>query len=188
MHGRPKRCRCPARASYVAVLVDLDDRPRERAHLEALCERFAVPLPRVGATHLARQLGKLRLKWERHGEFSGYLIIAAGAASWPFAEPAATLMPADWLASVPGQTIAAVHVDIVPGTGLARDSASLAGHFDGHAVIGAAIAEGAGAVFSDFRLHDDGFSRWLVLDERPDAGAGRAHPCSGWWRSRPTGC
>jgi uncharacterized membrane-anchored protein len=56
-------------------------------------------------------------------------------------------------------------VDLVAGAGWARDNASLAAFFGGQSVVGAAIAEGAGAVFSDFRLHDDGFSRWLVLDE-----------------------
>jgi uncharacterized membrane-anchored protein len=166
VHARPpETVQVPARASYLAVLVDAGERSREQAHLEALCARFAIPAPRADATHLRASFGNLRLKWERHGEFSGYLIIAAGAASRPFAEPAAALMPPDWLAAVPGQTIAAVHVDLVPGAGWARDNASLAAHFGGQGVVGAAIAEGAGAVFSDLRLHDDGFSRWLVLDE-----------------------
>ena len=164
-HARPpETVLAPARASYLAVLIDVDDRNRELAHLEALCKRYAIPVPPAGANHWRAQLGTLRLKWERHGEFSGYLIIAPGAAVRPFAEPAATLMPADWLSAVPGRTIAAAHVDIVPGAGMPVDGASLAGHFGGQGVAGSQIAEGAGAVFTDFRVHDDGFSRWLVLD------------------------
>ena len=65
---------------------------------------------------------------------------------------------------MPGRTIAATHVDIVPGEGVAFDAAALAAFFGGHGVAGSSIAEGAAAVFTDFRLHDDGFSRWLVLD------------------------
>jgi uncharacterized membrane-anchored protein len=165
VHARPpETVASPARASYVAVLIDSDDRARELAHLEALCRRYAIPLPPSGATHFRASVGAFRLKWERHGEFSGYLIIAPGAATRPFVEPAAMLMPAEWLSSVPGRTIAAAHVDIVDGQGMELDAAALAGHFGGHGVAGSSIAEGAGAVYTDFRIHEDGFSRWLVLD------------------------
>jgi uncharacterized membrane-anchored protein len=164
-HARPpETVRTPARASYLAVLIDADERRRELAHLEALCRRHALPAPPADANHWRAQLGDLRLKWERHGEFSGYLMITADAAATPFAEPAASLLPADWLQAVPGRTMAAAHVDIVRGAGMATDSAALAPHFGGQAVAGSLIADGAGAVFTDFRIHDDGFSRWLVLD------------------------
>jgi uncharacterized membrane-anchored protein len=165
VHARPPETLvAPSRASYIAVLIDGDDRPRELAHLEALCRRHAIAPPPPGATHFRASLGALRLKWERHGEFSGYLIIAPGAAARPFAEVAAALMPADWLSAVPGRTIAAAHVDIVGGQGMDPDAAALAMHFGGHGVAGSSIADGAGAVYTDFRIHEDGFSRWLVLD------------------------
>jgi uncharacterized membrane-anchored protein len=165
VHARPpETVVVPSRASYVAVLIDSDDRGRELAHLEKLCRRFAVSGPPAGATHFRATFGSMRLKWERHGEFSGYLIIAPGTAAQPFAQPAATTLPSDWLADVPGQTIAASHVDIVAGMSTRHDATVLAGHFDGNGVAGSSIAEGAAAVFTDFRIHDDGFSRWLVLD------------------------
>ena len=165
VHARPpETVVTPARASYLAVLIDGDDRSRELAHLELLCKRYGIASPPADARHFRASVGALRLKWERHGEFSGYLFVAPGMAARPFAEPAALLMPADWLAAVPGRTIAATHVDIVPGPGMAFDAAALAAHFGGHGVAGSSIAEGAGAVFTDFRIHEDGFSRWLVLD------------------------
>jgi len=165
VHARPpETVVTPARASYVAVLVDSDERGRERAHLEALCRRFAQPLPAASTTHHRVTVGTVRLKWERHGEFSGYLFIAQGAAAQPFAEPAATLVDADWLGAVPGRTIAATHVDIVSDTAVAGDALALAEHFGGHGVTGASIAERAASVFTDFRIHDDGVSRCLVLD------------------------
>ncbi len=165
VHARPpETLAAPARASYIAVLIDGDDRPRELAHLQSLCERYAIAPPPAGATHFRANLGALRFKWERHGEFSGYMITAPDAASRPFAEVAAALMPADWLSAVPGRTIAAAHVDIVRGQDMDLDAGTLAGHFGGHGVAGSSIAEGAGAVYTDFRIHEDGFSRWLVLD------------------------
>jgi uncharacterized membrane-anchored protein len=160
----PESVAGPARCSYIAVLIDSDDRGREHAHLEALCQRFAQPLPPSGATHFRTALGTLRLKWERHGEFSGYLFIAGGAAEQPFAAPAATLLPAEWMAGVPGRTIAAMHVDIVADDGQRIDAAALSALFSGHGVAGANIAEQAATVFTDFRIHADGFSRCLVVD------------------------
>ncbi len=175
VHARPpENVEVPARASYVAVLVDDDDRPRERAHLESLCRRFAQPLPPAGATHHRSSFGPLHLKWERHGEFSGYLIVAPGAGSAPFAEPAASLLLADWMAGVPGRTIAAMHVEFVAGANVDDAAAPMAGHFGAQAVVGSRITEGAADVFTDFRIHDDGFSRCLVLDHGLTAGqAGR---------------
>lgn len=165
VHARPPvPLDTPARASYVALLVDAEDRPREQAQLAALCARFGVEPPAPGATHFLARLGELRVKWERHGEFSGCTFFADGPGPAPFAEPAASLLPAGWLAGWPGRTLAAAHAELIAG-----DDAPWAGHFpaatfDGHIVVGADIAEGAGRAFTDFRIHGDGFSRFVLLD------------------------
>ena len=175
VHARPPEAvRAPMRASYLAVMIDADERAREAAHLQSLCQRFSVPPPLPGATHYRAGFGAVRLKWERHGEFSGYLLIAPGAAARPFAEPAASLLSADWLAGIPGHTVAAAHVELVTDGAVAPDPAALGEHFGGHAVIGADIADGAASVFTDFKIHEDGFSRFLVADRRLTPGqAGR---------------
>lgn len=175
VHARPPgTVLTPARASYIAVLVAAEDRPRELAHLAWLCERQGLPAPAPDATHLRVELGALRLKWERHGEFSGYLFIAGGAAARPFAEPAPAALPAGWLTDIPGPTIAAVQVDLLPGAVEPLDTVELTEHFAGHAVVGSRIADGAATVYSDFRVHDDGYSRYLVFDRKLTRGqAGR---------------
>jgi uncharacterized membrane-anchored protein len=54
VHARPPEpIPTPARASYVAVLVDADDRGRESAHLARLCERYAVTPPAREVTHFS---------------------------------------------------------------------------------------------------------------------------------------
>ena len=175
VHARPPEpVQTPARASYIAVQIDTDDRAREKAHLAWLCQRHGVMPPAADATHLRCDIGAVRLKWERHGEFSGYLLIVAGAAERPFGEPAAASMPAGWLADIPGPTVAAVHVDLLAGAAEPLEAAELTEHFGGHAVAGSRIAEAAGSVYTDFRIHDDGFSRYLVFDRQLTQGqAGR---------------
>jgi uncharacterized membrane-anchored protein len=167
VHARPPMpVETPSRASYVAILVDPDDRDRERQHLATLCGRHASPAPAPGATQFSAKLGALRVKWERHGEFSGYTFFADGAGGTPFAEPAASLLPSGWLAAVPGATIAAVHAAVLKIEGETPDFASLAGHFAGNIVVGSGLADGAGMVCTDFRIHDDRFARVLLLDRR----------------------
>ena len=126
VHARPPEpVSTPARASYVAVLIDADDRAREQAHLAGLCQRHGVVPPAAEATHFRADIGAVRLKWERHGEFSGYLFIVAGTSARPFDEPAAASLPRDWLTDIPGPTVAAVHVEFMAGAAEPPDAAAL---------------------------------------------------------------
>jgi uncharacterized membrane-anchored protein len=164
VHARPPEpLPTPSRTSYVAVLVDSDARDSELRHLQALCRRHDMPGPAPDATHFRAVLGAVRLKWERHGEFSGYTISVEGLADKPFDETAAAALPAGWLAGVPGRTVAAVHAEVTAASASAPDAAALLQRFGAHTIVGSTIAEGAAALYTDFRLHDDGCSRvWVV--------------------------
>jgi uncharacterized membrane-anchored protein len=166
VHARPPEpVRAPARASYVAVLVDADDRSRELSHIAALCARHGVAAPAAGATHFRAQLGALRLKWERHGEFSGYTFIAAGSAEGPaFDSLAAALLPSGWLAATPGATIAAVHAELLSAAATAATPERLNEAFEGQIISGSGIADGTAQVYTDFQLHD-GCTRLLIFEQ-----------------------
>ena len=84
IHARPPEAvQAPARASYVAVLVESEQRTREFGHLCTLCDSLGVEPPVPGASHFRAEFkterGHFRLKWERHGEFSGYTVIVTKA-------------------------------------------------------------------------------------------------------------
>ena len=166
VHARPPEpVRAPARATYMAVLVNAEDRGRERAHITALCARHGVAPPAATATHFRAQLGALRLKWERHGEFSGYTFIAAGSADRPpFDSVAAGLLPAGWLAATPGATIAAVHAELLSAVDTPATAERLNAAFEGQIVVGSAVADGAAQVYTDFQLHE-GCTRLLIVDQ-----------------------
>ena len=113
VHARPPEAlTAPRRASYVAVRVDADARDAELAHISAMCRQHGVAPPPAGGTQWAADLGPLRLKWERHGEFSSYTFFAHGLGLLPFAEPAALGLPPGWLAAVPGLTVCAAHAEL----------------------------------------------------------------------------
>jgi len=165
VHARPPEpLETPSRATYVAVLVEHADRARELVHLAELCMVLGVPGPADGATHFSASLGALRVKWERHGEFSGYTFITAGRSPEPYSEPPTRLLPVGWLASVPGVTVVAAHAELVPAGETTPDAAMLARHFGGNMVVGAGIGDGAGLAYTDFRIHADGCARFLVID------------------------
>ena len=167
VHARPPELLpTPARASYLAVLVDADERARETAHLARLCERHAVAPPTRELTHFSARLGPLRLKWERHGEFSSWTLIVPGVESAPFSEPATALLPAGWLSALPGQTVMAAHAVIAEAGATRPDDGELARHFEDHLVVGAEVADGEALAYTDFKIHADGCSRFLLLGRR----------------------
>ena len=165
VHARPPEAlETPSRATHVAVLVAAEQRAAEQAHLAALCERFGVPAPAPDATHFSADLGPVRLKWERHGEFSGYTLFAAGRSPTPFSEPPLSMLPPEWLAAIPGSTVFAAHAKLIAFDGEAPNTDFLAAHFDANVPVGAEIGGGAGLAFTDFKIRGDGCARFVVLD------------------------
>ncbi len=165
VHARPADAlETPSRATYIAALIAPADRLREWQHLAALCRQHAVEPPEAGADHFSAALGALTLKWERHGEFSGYTFIVPGLSATPFSEPPARLLPAGWLAALPGRTLVAAHAKLVAAPDAKVDAAFLARHFGAHLVVGGEVGDGAGTAYTDFRVHGDGFSRFLLID------------------------
>jgi uncharacterized membrane-anchored protein len=165
VHSRPSEpLDTPARATYVALLVGPEQRSAEQAHIAALCASHGIEPPAAGATHFSAQLGAFRFKWERHGEFSGFTLFAPGLSPQPFSAPVASMLPEGWLAGLPGSTIVAAHAKLIAHPGQAPDATMLATHFAGNIVVGAEVGEGAGLAYTDFRVHADGFTRFLVVD------------------------
>ena len=166
VHARPSEpLAAPGRASYLAVLVDADERERELAHLARLCRTHGQPAPAADAVHWSGAVGAVRLKWERHGEFSSYTLLMPGEAPAPFADPAAAQLPAGWLAGVPGLTVYAGHAELRPADDALNLPAIQQAWFNGHPVVGSAVGDGAGLAYSDFLTHPDGFGRILLVDQ-----------------------
>lgn len=165
VHARPHEAlAAPLRASHVAVLVDAAERPREHEHVARLCREAGVTPPEAGAIHFAADLGTFRLRWERHTEFSSYTFFCAGVGNAPFRETAAARVPAAWLRSIPGRTLAAAHAELLERATPMPGAREIAAAFEGNYVIGAEVADGGAAVFTDFRIHADGFGRFLAID------------------------
>ena len=167
VHARPPEALMPpCRISHLALL-PAEGAPAEQSLLALieLVRRFGGVEPDAGATHYSADLGPFRLKWERHTEFSRFMVIVPTGDGDPFAGTAMEALPADWVAALPGQVIAAQHLALMPDDGAPIDiAATSARHFDGNHLLGSEVSGGRAVAITDLRIHQDGFSRFLLLD------------------------
>ncbi len=181
LHARPfPQLTAPCRAVHIALMAE--EKPAERdpeadrTHLRDLLDRFGAQHPALGADHYSGKLGRVWLKWERHTEFVTYTLFAEGVAATPFDGTTAALFPADWLAAAPGRVVAATLVRIETAADAAEAEGALLGrlapYFDGESLAVAHLADRLVLAAGDFRLHEDGMSRFAVA-ALPGIGAQR---------------
>ena len=165
VHARPPEpLVAPARLSYLVLLADAAGRERSFEAVCALMRQHGMTPPAAGTSHVSANLGPFRLKWERHTEFVRFTFIASNAGDGPF-DPALAAIPAAWLAGLPGETMVAAHVALLPASpDEAGPFAVAAGLFPRNVLVGSVLSSGAAAAFTDFRVGPDGFSRILVQD------------------------
>ncbi|WP_434627048.1 DUF3422 family protein [Chromobacterium sp. CV08] len=161
----PQHLAAGMRASYLAYLHRHVSRERENWLYRELAAQLQLSCPALddGQFLLKTDFGSIR--WERHGEFSALTVIADDAEPQAFAEPALQALPADWLAWLPGNVLVAAHAVLMTPAVLPLLVEDLsAQHFGGNELVGAEIGDGAGRAYTDLRIHDDGFSRYVLVD------------------------
>jgi uncharacterized membrane-anchored protein len=163
VHARPfEVLAAPVRVSQLAVVHGPGcDMATEHAHLAELLAGHGAEPPGAGTSHFTRDLGSLRFRFERHTEFSTYTFLRFDGFAQPFHGTALDLVAADWLARLPGEVIAAIHLAVEQGERQPEDMAML---FDHNPLIGSRVVGGAGEIWTDFRLHADGFGRLVIRD------------------------
>lgn len=164
VHARPPEAlRAPCRVSYLALACEGEDRDRQWQGVEELAQELGVEPPPPGANHYTGDFGSFRLKWERHTEYTRYTFIVNGEPGKFFSDPAIGAAPLQWVASLPGRVMVACHVGVMHTDEGRPDFGTISReYFEANELVGAEVAGGAGAAFTDFRIHDDGFSRVLI--------------------------
>ena len=178
VHARPPlTLQPPARLSCLAMSSAASDVELEWRLLKDLAAAHGVAMPEQQLGHFVIETTRWSLKWERHTEYSRYVIALDGAARQPFAEPATSVLPAEWLARLPGLVLYAGHADIIVGAtnNTAALIAAARDTFADRPLVGSVIAGGLATALTDFRIGDDGYSRLLLIDHGMTAAqAGRA--------------
>ena len=187
IHARPSaRVRLPALIVYVAVLHAGVTREQERAHLQRLPGHADLTAEQVQGNFLRLRCDGFTVKWERHTEFTRYAIVQPlpEHAQWGARLP--DLVPhvatgTDWLRQIPGQTVAAIELAMLPvGLDAPHWLAQAQDWLGEGAIIGSRMghtSEGQShsCLLTHFRIGADGFERMLVLApaDTPEGRAGR---------------
>lgn len=169
VHSRPyPTLRAPEQVSHLAILSGEAAAAEDRATLARLCALLGCDPPAEGTTFFAASAGTLRLRWERHTEFSTFTFMRPlGEEEEPFAAPAIQAVPQTWMESLPPKILVAVHAALLEappdwaGQGL---PAAVGRYFASDNVAGSLVAGGMAAAWTDFVIHEDGFGRVLVMD------------------------
>jgi uncharacterized membrane-anchored protein len=169
IHSRPfLKLDAPESISHLAIYRGSDGGPPQSnaqfqlAMLADLCRHFGVAPPAQGSNYFFHDFGRFRLKWECHTEFATYTFAShpPDTALGLFAEMPSAHLPQQWLLSMKGRLMVAAHVALVCKGGeldeLLRD-------FESNRMVGANVMQG-GELWTDFAIHPDGFSRFVIRD------------------------
>jgi uncharacterized membrane-anchored protein len=178
LHARPfPSLTAPCHAVYLAVAHEDASDPGshdiERAHLLALLDRYGMTHPKPGATHYFGDLGKHRIKWELHTEFSTYTIFSKGLADKAFDPDSFEVFPEDWLSAMPGSrlTSAMIRVEHLPDD-LSEVKQKASDWFVGESLAISHVLEDSAVICGDFRIDSAGHMRFGVFVE-PGSGQRR---------------
>jgi uncharacterized membrane-anchored protein len=168
VHARPfTPLTQPVSVIRFAFIASGDSNVADRASLAAFCAKHGCPPPEPGIKHHQVDLGAVRLRWEQHAEFATLTWIwspPAEAQPRRFGEIAPELQAL--IAALPqaGELLVAVKLDV---ESVADPLARAEAVFDKSSLALVAFKGSNGAVASDFRLDDDGFTRILVCADGP---------------------
>ncbi|MBS0379705.1 MAG: DUF3422 domain-containing protein [Proteobacteria bacterium] len=165
VHSRPsERVSTPSRVTWIAIRMTVEERTSEFEQLCRLAALLGVRAPGTNAVHWSADSKGLQIRWERHGEFSSWQFQVPGESSAPFSDSPIARLPSAWLASLPGRTIVAAHALLLRAPAVIPDTAGMRPYFGNQPLVGGEVGGGAAWVFTDFKVHPDGFSRFLILD------------------------
>ena len=138
-----------------------------RENLAKLCQAHVCQAIESSDAHLLVDTGAFRMRWELHTEFSSYTFFRSlekGEVLSPDTTAFDAVHP-EWLAGIPGQLMVATHVELRSADEVTPESVLDGLTPTGRTMVAAKVADQAAWIFSDFKI-DNGFSRFLVLNER----------------------
>jgi uncharacterized membrane-anchored protein len=147
------------------MVCNQEQRAQSRAHMAALARDNHLPQPDSNATHTRVDFGLYRLRWEMHTEFVTWTFIRP-LKTEPFGdrdpETASDVVPREWIAGLPGQCLARVHLWALPAGSVEPDTL-IKQVLSEETLVASTVADGFAEIYTDFAIHADGFSRMVVL-------------------------
>ncbi|WP_240775933.1 DUF3422 family protein [Nitrincola schmidtii] len=171
LHSRPFQViPCPARITHLALLTTPEQSQEQFDHLCELHQLMGLPQPDKEVRCYEKDFGHFRIRREQHMEFASYTFINLAPVDdgeIPFVTTGISPLPEGWLAGLKGQVVAAFHLQLESSEkGLETDIQLIRPAFEGMRLVGSCPHNGSARVWGTFRMHSDGFGRFLVLNHR----------------------
>jgi uncharacterized membrane-anchored protein len=166
IHARPPEAMAvPLCIAHVVMACNPQEREESRAHIALLARDHHQAQPDARSTHTRMDFGLFKLRWELHTEF----------VTWTFVRPlksevlddrepdtAIDVVPREWLAALPGQCLASLHLWVL-AAGSAEPDTVVKQVLSDETLVASTVADGFAEVYTDFKIHADGFSRMLLF-------------------------
>ncbi len=163
LHASPyELLSAPILVSQLALLSNISNAQKELNLLTQLCHHYSVALPAIDTRYFSANFGSFRLRWERHNEFCSYTFFVSSSSETPFSENAIQHVSKEWLESLPGEIISATHVVVEKRDKPKYTMNELSALFASNNIIGAKVAADRAIVWTDNKIHNDGFCRILI--------------------------
>ncbi len=170
LHSRPFQViPSPARITHLAVMCDSEESLQQFEHLKTLYEHFGHSVPEVDELCYHADFGQLRVRREKHMEFTTYTFINTDIEQGgnPFDATGLTPLPEGWLANIPGTVISAFHVSVEDARQTHELNLPLVKRFfEGMRLVGSSPQDGDARVWTTFQMHSDGFGRFLIYNKQ----------------------
>jgi uncharacterized membrane-anchored protein len=168
LHNRPfPRLKAPVSISHMVVL-EPTDLTTELNHIRVLAQRYSVATPADNATCYYQDFGQFEFRWERHTEFSSYMVIVPNLETEPFSKTAIALLPKDWLEELSGAMISGDHIEMRADTNQCPSPEDLHPYFEGQRLIASVVQDGKATLRTSVRTHHDNFGRIIIYTDSED--------------------
>ncbi|MGB2044558.1 MAG: DUF3422 family protein [Porticoccaceae bacterium] len=174
LHNRPfPVVELPAQVSSL-VFLHCGDRRAEIDKLNALAKQHNIQGPEDDAGCYYQSFDDFDLRWEFHNEFSTYTVIRRTDPDQLICANVFSTIAEDWVDDLPGQLIAANHIDLRAKANNLSTKQQVADLFNGQRLVGGKIYDGLATIWTSVQTEEDGFIRTLVVDDGLDSSqAGR---------------
>ncbi|MAY42939.1 MULTISPECIES: DUF3422 domain-containing protein [unclassified Neptuniibacter] len=170
LHSRPFQViPSPARITHLAVMCNSDQSAAQFEHLKELYEHFGVTPPENDELCYHADFGKLRVRREKHMEFTAYTFINTDIEQGgnPFEVTGLTPLPEGWLANIPGTVLSAFHISVEDSRQTQELNLPLVKRFfEGMRLVGSSPQDGDARVWTTFQTHSDSFGRFLIYNKQ----------------------
>lgn len=166
VHARPPEAMtAPLCIAHVVMSCNPEQRAQSRSHIVALAREHHQAPPDETSIHARIDFGLFRLRWELHTEFVTWTFLRPLKAD-PFAEKAVLsatdVVPREWLAALPGRCLTSLHLWVL-AAGAVEPEPVVRQLLSDESLVASTVADGFAEVYTDFKIHADGYSRMLLL-------------------------